>query len=140
MMEFLAPAGWLAGLFSSAFLSATLLPGNSEAALLAYLHFNPQGVVAALLVVTAGNTLGGMLTVWMGRRLPAAPEGKMVLWAERIGPVSLLLTWLPVAGDVLCGVAGWLRGPWRGVLLWMLLGKAARYLVLAMAAGWLMGG
>jgi membrane protein YqaA with SNARE-associated domain len=130
---------WLSGLFASAFLSATLLPGNSEAALLAYLHFNSQGLIPALLVVTAGNTLGGLLTVWMGRRLPAAPQGKAVAWAQRIGPVSLLLTWLPVVGDVLCGVAGWLRWPWRQVALWMLLGKSARYLVLVGAASWLIG-
>ena len=31
--------GWLGGLFASAFVSATVLPGNSEAALLAVLHF-----------------------------------------------------------------------------------------------------
>ncbi|MEN9657878.1 MAG: hypothetical protein RL571_1343 [Pseudomonadota bacterium] len=129
----LEPA-WLAGLFASAFLSATLLPGNSEAALLAYLHFNAQGVLPALLVVTVGNTLGGLLTVWMGRRLPKAPQGRAVAWARRIGPVSLLLTWLPIVGDVLCAVAGWLRWPWRQVVLWMLLGKAARYLLLALAA------
>jgi membrane protein YqaA with SNARE-associated domain len=129
----LEPA-WLAGLFASAFLSATLLPGNSEAALLAYLHFNAQDVLPALLVVTVGNTLGGLLTVWMGRRLPKAPQGRAVAWAQRIGPVSLLLTWLPIVGDVLCAVAGWLRWPWRQVVLWMLLGKAARYLLLALAA------
>ncbi len=123
--------GWLAGLFGSAFVSATILPGNSEAALLALLHFQPQIVVVAVGVATLGNVLGGLTTVWLGRRLPSAPEGRAVQLARRLGPVSLLLSWLPLAGDALCGVAGWLRWPWLPVILWITVGKAARYALLA---------
>ncbi|MDR3412796.1 MAG: DedA family protein [Formivibrio sp.] len=123
--------GWLAGLFGSAFVSATILPGNSEAALLALLHFQPQSAVVAVLVATLGNVLGGLTTVWMGRRLPVAPEGRAVNLARRFGPVSLLLSWLPLVGDALCGVAGWLRWPLSPVVLWITLGKALRYALLA---------
>lgn len=127
----LESAGWLVGLFGSAFVSATILPGNSEAALLALLHFQPQTVVAAVVVATLGNVLGGLTTVWLGWRLPAAPEGRAVRLARRFGPMSLLLSWLPLLGDALCGVAGWLRWPWWPVILWITLGKAARYALLA---------
>lgn len=127
----LESAGWLAGLFGSAFVSATILPGNSEAALLALLHFQPKTVVVAVIVATLGNVLGGLTTVWLGWRLPAAPEGRAVRLARRFGPVSLLLSWVPLVGDALCGVAGWLRWPWLPVVVWITLGKAARYALLA---------
>lgn len=124
-------AGWLAGLFGSAFVSATVLPGNSEAALLALLHFRPEIAPWAVMAATLGNVLGGLTTVWLGRRLPQAPQGRAVDIARRIGPFSLVLSWLPLAGDALCGVAGWLRWPWLPVIAWITLGKAARYAVLA---------
>lgn len=127
---------WLGGLFGSAFLSATLLPGNSEAALLALLHFKPQWMMAAVIIATVGNVLGGLTSVWLGRRLPTAPEGRAVRLARRFGPVSLLLSWLPLVGDALCAVAGWLRWHWWPVTIWMLVGKAARYAVIAWLAGY----
>ena len=48
----------IAGLFASSFLSATLLPGNSEIVLLALLHQMPALKWTALVVATVGNTLG----------------------------------------------------------------------------------
>lgn len=123
--------GWLAGLFGSAFLSATVLPGNSEAALVALLHFKPGMIVAAVLVATVGNVLGALTTVWLARRLPQVPEGRAIAWARRFGVLSLLLSWLPLVGDALCAVAGWLRWPWLPVIVWITLGKALRYAVLA---------
>lgn len=125
----------LAGLFVSAFTSATVLPGNSEAALLALLHFKPQLALLAVAVATIGNTLGGLTTVWLGRRILKTPQGRAVALAQRYGPVSLLLSWVPLAGDALCGVAGWLRWHWWPVLVWMTLGKLARYSALAWFAG-----
>lgn len=122
---------WLTGLFASAFLSATLLPGNSEAALVALLHFRPQWLVAAVLVATLGNTLGGLTTVWLARRLPEPKASRAVAWAQRWGVASLFLSWLPIVGDGLCAVAGWLRWRWWPVLLWLLAGKALRYGVIA---------
>ncbi|MBE9610159.1 YqaA family protein [Chitinilyticum piscinae] len=122
----------LAGLFASAFLSATLLPGNSEAVLLALLGQTQRDWLLLVLVATVGNVLGGLLTVWLGRRLPAPQrQGRLYGLAERWGPVSLLLSWVPVAGDALCGLAGWLRWSWGAVCVWLALGKALRYLLLA---------
>lgn len=131
--------GWFAGLFGSAFVSATVLPGNSEAALLALLHFHPQVVWPAVLVATLGNVLGGMTTVWLGRRVPAPDQGRVLKWAERFGPICLLLSWFPVAGDALCGVAGWLRWSWWPVVFWITVGKAARYIVVVLLAEKILG-
>ncbi len=125
----------LAGLFLASFLAATLLPGGSEAVLAAVLLKHPDQAAAALLLATLGNTLGGMLTYGMGRWLPQglAPE-KSALVRRRGAPI-LLLAWAPVIGDALCAAAGWLRLPWQPCALWMAIGKAGRYLVVAAGVG-----
>lgn len=131
---FTAEAG-LAGLFLASFLSATLLPGGSEAVLFAVIKLHPEQVLPALVVATLGNTLGGMTTYVMGRLLPPhlAPE-KSVL-AQRRGPPVLLLAWAPLIGDALCAAAGWLRLPPLDCALWMAAGKAARYVLVAAGTG-----
>lgn len=60
----------LSALFVSAFTSATLLPGTSDAALVAVLWRNPALAWQALAVATLGNSLGGMLSYGLGRLLP----------------------------------------------------------------------
>ena len=42
----------------------------------------------------------------------------------------LLLSWLPIVGDLLCGLAGWLRLPILQSTICILIGKFARYIVL----------
>jgi membrane protein YqaA with SNARE-associated domain len=49
----------------------------------------------------------------------------------------LLFSWLPVAGDPLCAVAGWLRLPFWRCVLFMAAGKGLRYLALCSAAAML---
>ena len=57
-------------------------------------------------------------------------------WVHRFGAPVLLLAWLPVIGDPLCAVAGWLRLPlWQSVF-YIAIGKFGRYLVLAWAFNW----
>ena len=121
---------WLAGLFASAFLSATVLPGNSEAALLAALHFKPSLGLLAVAVASLGNILGGVLTVWLGRKLPPVPQKPWLQSVQKLGPISLLLSWVPIMGDALCGVAGWLRWPWLAVIAYLSVGKILRYLAI----------
>ncbi|WP_308445863.1 DedA family protein [Chitiniphilus sp. CD1] len=108
-----------------------MLPGNSEAALTAYLLRYPQAFWLPLAIATIGNSLGGVVTVWLGRRLPQGQVPKRTDWLARRGAPALLLSWVPLLGDALCLAAGWLRWPWRQVLPWLVLGKFARYLVLA---------
>jgi membrane protein YqaA with SNARE-associated domain len=120
--------------FSSAFLSSTILPGNSEIVLAAVLKSGAATPAVAVAVATLGNTLGGMTTYGLGRLLPTRiPAGTAVARVRRYGVMILLLSWVPVAGDALCAAAGWLRLNWIGCLLAMAAGKAARYAVLAQA-------
>lgn len=130
------------GLFVSAFVSATLLPGSSEL-LLAYLTTHSRHSTLLLLAMaTTGNTLGGMTTYGLGRflawRFPNRQLRKEHQQAlarlQRWGSLTLLLSWLPLVGDPLCAAAGYLKiNPLITVPL-LALGKAARYLFVIWAA------
>jgi membrane protein YqaA with SNARE-associated domain len=137
-MDILAsPELSLAGLFVASLLAATLLPGGSEVALFALVRAEPQLAIAALVVATIGNTLGGMSTYGLARLLPRhAPADARLDMVIRHGSPSLLLAWAPVIGDALCAAAGWLRLPWLSCLAWMAVGKALRYGVVMAGAGW----
>lgn len=138
-MELIAhPQAGLIGLFIASFLAATLLPGGSEALLAALLVAHPEQTVMALVLATLGNTLGGMVTYGMARLIPkkvgAGGTAKYAQLMRRHGSPALLLAWAPLIGDALCAAAGWLRLPWLPCLLWMALGKGARYAAIAWAA------
>lgn len=133
----------LGGLFLAAFLAATLLPMQSEAALVALLlaGYPP---VALVIVASAGNVLGSMVNWWLGRELlrfrgrrwfpvsTSALEHAQQRY-RRWGRWSLLLSWLPVIGDPLTLVAGVMREPLRVFVPLVELAKSGRYLVLAAA-------
>jgi len=132
------PQYGLSTLFVVAFLSATLLPMGSEPALFGLLKLNPDLFWPAVLVATAGNTLGGMLDWWLGWGAHRAVDKwkhsrvhvKALDWLERLGPKACLLAWLPVVGDPLCAVAGWLRLPFWPCTFYMAIGKFLRYLIM----------
>src|SRR5687767_932745 len=123
----------LAGLFASAFLSATLLPGSSEAALLALLALGKSDWLLLVAVATAGNVLGSMVNWALGRFLvhfrdrrwfPIDPQSyaRAEGWYNRFGVWSLLLAWVPIIGDPLTVVAGMLRVDWRWFVLLVTIG------------------
>jgi membrane protein YqaA with SNARE-associated domain len=55
-------------------------------------------------------------------------------WYHRYGRWSLLFAWLPVIGDPLTVIAGTLREPLGIFLLLVTIGKAGRYVLVALAA------
>ena len=128
---FSLPETGLSTIFVVAFVSATLLPMGSEPAVFGFVKLNPEQFWLAIAVATVGNTLGGIVDYWLGYGAhEAVAKGKRTRylgWFERFGPKALFFSWLPVVGDPLCAVAGWLKLPfWRSVL-WMALGKLLRY-------------
>ena len=123
----------LLSLFFGSFFAATLLPGGSEAVLIGVLKGYPETLWPALLIATAGNTLGGMVTFGMGWLLPQTQQLKHVEKLRHYGTPALLLAWVPLIGDALCLAAGWLRLNWWQAALFMALGKFARYWVIAFA-------
>jgi membrane protein YqaA with SNARE-associated domain len=135
-MDFSPDTVGLAGLFASSFLSATLLPGNSELVFVALVHHAPALEGRALAAATLGNTLGGMTSYAIGRVFPAPHESRAAAWVARFGAPALLLSWVPVIGDGLCVAAGWLRQNAFAVALFMATGKFARYWALAAGVSW----
>lgn len=127
----------LASLFASSFLSATLLPGNSEAVLVALLVSGLSHPWLLVLIATMGNSIGGATNVILGRLFPVRKQSrwqeKATAWLKRYGAATLLLSWMPVIGDLLCLLAGWMRISWGPVLFFLCLGKALRYIVVAAA-------
>ena len=125
----------LLALFASAFLSATILPGNSEVVLFQVLRAHPGDAWTALAIATVGNTMGSMTTYALGRLLPNRPiKARALEWLQRHGAIALLLAWLPVLGDALCAAAGWLRLHWARSLVFIAAGKFIRYAIVAHAA------
>ena len=127
----------LASLFVSSFLSATLLPGNSEVVLVAMLLSGVSQPWLLVVIATMGNSLGGLTNVILGRFFPLREtsrwQEKAVGWLKRYGAATLLLSWMPVIGDLLCLLAGWMRISWGPVLFFLCLGKAVRYVLVAWA-------
>ena len=127
----------LASLFASSFLSATLLPGSSEVVLVAMLLSGVSQPWLLVVIATMGNSLGGLTNVILGRFFPLREKSrwqeKAVGWLKRYGAATLLLSWMPVIGDLLCLLAGWMRISWGPMLFFLCLGKALRYVLVAWA-------
>ncbi len=140
--------GWMSaeaglwGLFFSAFVSATLLPGSSEFVMTALVTAYPDIVWQAFAVATAGNVVGCLLSYGMGygareglerfRGVKVDMDHPLVQRLRRWGTPALFLSFLPLVGDVLVVAAGWLKLPLGASMAWIAAGKAARYLVLAL--------
>ena len=122
-------AAGLGALFVSSFVSATLFPGGSEAVLWGVVHADQSLLWPAILMATAGNTLGGLSSYVLGRVLPQRQTLRGIDWLRRHGAPVLLLSWLPVIGDGLCVAAGWLRMNPVLAAVFIGAGKFARYCV-----------
>ncbi len=148
MLEGLAQLGYL-GLFLASFLAATILPFGSEVVF--------GGVIAAgldvwtcVIVATIGNSLGGMTCYWLGTlgkidwiekymKVKRERVEKVQSWLRGKGSAMSFFVFLPGVGDIIAIALGFLRAnPW-GVLLFMTIGKFARYVVLAWGIDALMG-
>jgi len=135
------PRFGLSTLFVAAFVSATLLPVGSEPVLYGLLRLNPDMFWSAVFVATAGNTLGGAVDWWMGYEAHQVVDKyshsrhhvKALEWLERLGPKACLLAWLPLVGDPLCAVAGWLKMSFWPCVAYMAIGKFLRYVTMTAA-------
>lgn len=133
-----------AGLFFTAFAAATILPMQSEAALVALLLADTYPVWTLVAAASVGNVLGSVVNWLLGRGVerfrdrrwfpvkPAALE-RAQGWYRRYGRWSLLLSWAPIMGDPLTVVAGIMREPFPVFLALVIFAKVGRYLLLTAA-------
>lgn len=126
-------------MFTGAFLAATLLPGGSEVLLIALLDKVSDTWLSLVIVASIGNTLGAMTSFYLGHlgRFVKSPEDlsgakyvKALYLIERYGTWALLLSWVPVIGDLLCLLAGWLKLSVIPSFIMILVGKTIRYLLI----------
>ena len=140
MVEFLQHYG-LWGLFLAGFLSGSILPFNSEA-VMSVLILAGVDVFACIVIATLGNTLGGITIFYLGylgRMDWIEKYGKVKMEKihailprlQKYGPLTALFSFVPVVGDVLVLGLGFFRISPKLTMLYMFIGKTARYWLLA---------
>ena len=127
-------------LFAWSFAAATVLPLSSEIPLALAVHRSGTWLMPVV-VATAGNYLGACTTYYLARfatdravPTPSRRTAHATVLISRYGPPALLLSWVPLIGDVLVALAGFAHMPFVRFSLWTLIGKALRYIAVA----WLM--
>lgn len=131
----------LTGLFLLAFSAATLLPGGSEAALLAMAALSEYSTLTLLTVASVGNILGSVLNYGLGRLAlhyqdrTWFPVSRPALikahdWFTHWGQWAVLLAWVPVIGDPITVAAGVMRMGFIRFLILVSISKTLRYMLL----------
>jgi membrane protein YqaA with SNARE-associated domain len=129
------------GLFLSAFLSATLLPGSSEVLLAGLLISGTNTEMTLWFWATSGNVLGSSFNRELGAGILRGRGAKWLgateerwlqaeAWFQKYGQWSLLMAWLPVIGDPLTIAAGALGISRFRFLILVTLGKGTRYWII----------
>ena len=136
----------LLGLFIASFLSATILPMNSEI-VLTILLVNNYPLHTSLVIATLGNWLGGMTNYGLGylgklklleRFLVVKRKKieKIKIKIDRLGSFLAFFCWMPIIGDLFAVGLGFFKISFLRVSIWMLVGKAIRYIVWAALTYW----
>lgn len=127
-------------LFISGFTSATILPGSSEVALMAFLEKHPTHTFSAWLIASIGNSAGAILSYYVGRLIPPKklPSPRVQRYLNKYGSSILLFSWIPFIGDALPIAAGWLRLPVWLCIIYLFIGKTFRYAMMILL--WTYGG
>lgn len=145
-------AEWgLPGLFLVAVVAGSVLPAPSEA-VLAALIYGGVSPAPAVAVATVGNVLGAITLYLLGRWVAHGGGGPLGRWVQRRtaregprleraqarlatwGAPVLTLAWVPVVGDVFVLAAGLVGVRWAPFVGFVTLGKALRYLFVALSA------
>lgn len=133
-----------AALFALSFVAATAVPMSSEPPLILLVR-SEGGIALPVLVATVGNVLGACTTYLLGRgatrayersskRKPLRGQERARRILTRYGQPALAFSWVPILGDALVALAGVTGIRFVPFLLWVTLGKALRFLVVALAA------
>ena len=120
------------------------MPAQSEVALTALIYSQEYSVALLVVIATTGNVLGSLINYFIGKYLMHYKKkkwfpvnDKMINKAtdfyRKYGFWSLLLAWTPFLGDPLTVIAGIFRTNIYLFLALVTIGKAGRYIVLALA-------
>ncbi len=124
----------LVAVFIVSFISATLIPLGSEPLVFAAIKADPMMYWPVILIATVGNTLGGVVDYAMGyytkKALAKERDTVWFRWLAHYGAKTMLLAWLPVIGDPICTLGGWLKLPFWPSVAYMGIGKFLRYITM----------
>lgn len=128
-------------LFASCFLSATILPFASELGLAAVLASGGDPFIAVI-IATIGNSLGGLTNYYLGKfgeflwikksEKAENKQNKLKQYVTKYGSLCALLSWVPIIGDPLLVMLGFMRIKLFPVIIYMVFGKLSRYIVIAL--------
>lgn len=129
------------GMFVSAILAATILPLGSEVVFTVLLH-QGSSPIYLVLIASIGNTIGGMISYYMGWlakwhwlsnwfKISENSVYKCIWFIKKYGTPAAALSWVPVIGDILAVALGFAKTKPVPTVIWMLLGKVTRFIVLA---------
>ena len=129
----------LLGLFIGTFLAATVVPFSSDALYVAVLLATKRPL-ACLLVGSLGNWLGGITTYLLGRlakwewlektfKVSREKLEKQKVKIDKYGVWMALLSWIPIAGDVIALALGFYKSPALWTILLLLVGKFGRFAI-----------
>jgi membrane protein YqaA with SNARE-associated domain len=135
-MDWLLDLGYV-GLFIGAVLAATVVPFSSDVLLLALLAAGGE-IVPSVIVASAGNWVGGMISYamgwfakweWLERwfKVREATLEKQKARIDRYGAGLAFFTWLPGIGDLMAIGLGFYKVSPKKTALFMLIGKSARF-------------
>jgi membrane protein YqaA with SNARE-associated domain len=140
MQGWLSAEAGLVGVFVSAQLPATVLPGSTKMVLTAKMVAYPAFAWHAFGVALLGTAIGYALKFGMGqaarsgwerfRHIQVDEAHSRMARLRRFGPPVLVLSVVPLIGTALALAAGWLKMPYWHSLYWILLGKLLRHLLL----------
>jgi len=131
-----------AGLFTSAFFAATILPAQSELGLAALLSMGALPAFWLIAVASIGNILGAVVNWVLGQKFEQLKSKKWFpvttaqlerasKWFQKFGVWSLLFSWLPIIGDPITLAAGFFGVRFRVFLTLIAIAKTGRYLAIA---------
>jgi len=129
-------------LFAWSILSASAIPVSSEPYFVGIIYAK-KSLLFPVMVATTGNIIGGLTTFWLGykggklveKRLSGEKKAnydRALRITQKYGPIAMLISWVPVLGDIVIIIGGVLRLPVARSIFWMSLGKFARYLLLGL--------
>lgn len=135
------------GMFIAALVAGSVVPFSSELVLTA-LQVAGVSNLSLLLWGTAGNVAGGCVNYglgrlgkieWIERYAHTSPEKleRAESLSRKYGPVLAVLAWIPILGSAITIALGLLRANFPLTVLFMTIGKAARYALIIYTLAWI---
>jgi len=128
-------------IFISSFLSATIIPFGPEGVLVYFIN-QKYDILSIIIAATLGSYLGAVLNYYIGSKGSNVLLNKIININEdqieeakekfkKYGSFVLFFSWMPVIGDPLTFVAGLLKFDFSRFTVYVILGKAFRFIIVA---------